>query len=356
MRSFRFLLSRRWVLFAVAVVVLVYATWWLGNWQFGRLESKRHDNGIIRTNEHAKPVPAADLLGVGKVVDQQHEWRRVTATGTYDTAHTIIWRYRSGDHSQNGIDVVVPLVTQDGTAVLVDRGWMATADQDHPDTPPAAPTGTVTVTGWARADATGSAIGVMPFGHMLGTRALSSTTAGPATGHRTYGGFVDVETEHPAPATSLEQVALPELNDGPHFFYGIQWWFFGILAVVGFFYLLYDERRVQRTSTEPDGATEAEIAETDAQPADEPQPSLVPAAPAPAQPDLRAERKARKAAKNARKQAVRAAYHAAYAQEKDKRQSERSMPPSTGTIAPVTNDDAGESRKVATRPNSAGRP
>ena len=40
----------------------------------------------------------------------------------------------------------------------------------------------------------------------------------------------------------------------------------------------------------------------------------------------------------------------------ERAQSERSMPPSTGTIAPVTNDAAGESRKAATRPNSSGSP
>ena len=29
----------------------------------------------------------------------------------------------------------------------------------------------------------------------------------------------------------------------PHFFYGLQWWFFGLLAVGGFLYLVYDEWR-----------------------------------------------------------------------------------------------------------------
>ena len=36
---------------------------------------------------------------------------------------------------------------------------------------------------------------------------------------------------------------MPELNNGPHFFYGLQWWFFGALAIFGFFYLMYDEWR-----------------------------------------------------------------------------------------------------------------
>jgi hypothetical protein len=97
-----------------------------------------------------------------------------------------------------------------------------------------------------------------------------------------YGGFVDVQRETPPPARTLAHAELPDLGNGPHFFYGLQWWFFGALAVFGFGYLAYDERR--------------------------------------------------------------------------KLQRARSMPPSTGSMTPVTNPAAGDSRKAAARPNSSGRP
>ena len=54
---------------------------------------------------------------------------------------------------------------------------------------------------------------------------------------------MELRSEDPEPDTALEPVELPELNNGPHFFYGLQWWFFGVLAVFGFCYLLYDEWR-----------------------------------------------------------------------------------------------------------------
>ena len=57
------------------------------------------------------------------------------------------------------------------------------------------------------------------------------------------GGWVDLRSESPEPATPLQPVELPELDNGPHFFYGLQWWFFGALAIFGFFYLIYDEWR-----------------------------------------------------------------------------------------------------------------
>ena len=58
-----------------------------------------------------------------------------------------------------------------------------------------------------------------------------------------YGGFVELASETPGPAEPLTPAELPDLGEGPHFFYGLQWWFFGLLAVFGFCYLVYDEWR-----------------------------------------------------------------------------------------------------------------
>jgi cytochrome oxidase assembly protein ShyY1 len=237
--SFRFLLSRRWILFALVVVVLVYATWWLGGWQFRRLHDRKADNQIIRTNEHRSVAPVGEVLSPGRDASHQDEWRLVSATGTYDTSQTVVIRYRTRDGAQ-GVDVVVPLVTADGTALLVDRGWLETDPSganrgDIPD-PPA---GEVDVTGYVRQNGTGDSTRVSD----LSARSISSEAIGPAIGRPVYGGFVALESEDPAPDTKLAPVELPELDNGPHFFYGLQWWFFALLAIFGFFYLAYDEWR-----------------------------------------------------------------------------------------------------------------
>ena len=328
MGSWRFLLTRRWVVFALAVVLLCYGAWWLGQWQFHRLEDRKQSNAVVRANEDKPPAPVADVLSPGAAVAEDDEWRQVTATGVYDAEETVLVRYRPRD-GISGVDVVVPLVTADGTAVLVGRGWMRTETQGAgPVDVPPPPAGEVTVEGWVRADATGDSTAV--DGHS--TRAISSEEIGPAIDLPVYGGFVELRSEDGDPAEGLEPVELPELDNGPHFFYGLQWWFFGLLAIVGFGYLAWDERRGARRA-EASGESAGESA--------------------------RDERKQKRAEKNARKQAVRAAYQRAYEQERaerEGRQSARSMPPSTGTIAPDTNDDAGESRNAATRPNSSGSP
>jgi cytochrome oxidase assembly protein ShyY1 len=284
--SLRFLVSRRWVLFFLVVVVLAYGTWWLGRWQFHRLEDRQRDNAVVERNEDAAPVPVGEVLAPGRDVDPDDEWRAVTATGSYVTDETVIVRYRTREGS-SGVDVVVPLQTDGGPALLVDRGWLATDNSGAvPDDVPAPPAGEVTVTGYVRVDATGDSAKVSD----RSTRSISSEQIGSAIGREVYAGFVVLASEDPAPDTPLLEAELPDLGNGPHFFYGLQWWFFGLLAVFGFLYLAYDEWR---------GGPKA-----------------------------------------ARRQG----------------QSARSMPPSTGSITPVTKDEAGESRKAAARPNSSGSP
>lgn len=276
----RFLLTRRWIGFALAVVALACGCYWLGVWQFHRLHSREALNVQIVQNLRATPVPVAHLAGVHRPPADRDQWRRVTATGQYLAGQSVTLRYQTRN-SQSGVDVVTPLRTADGAAVLVDRGWMASPNTNERPRLPAAPPGRVTVTGWLRVDATGDATAVGD----RSTRAISSATIAPTVSVPVYRGFMDALSENPAAAHRLVPVERPDLSNGPHLFYGIQWWFFGVLAVFGFWYLAWDELKKRRGG-----------------------------------------------------------------------QSARSMPPSTGTMAPDTNDDAGESRKAATAPNSPGRP
>lgn len=239
MHKLRFLVSRRWIVFALVVVFLAWVAWRLGEWQFHRLEDRKERNSIIERNEAAGPSPVADVLAPGRAVSQPDEWRIVEATGTYAVEDTVIVRYRTRD-GEAGVDVVVPLELADGTSLLVDRGWYATDNRGATSADvPAPPEGEVTVTGWVRRDAEGDSTQVSD----RSTRAVDSERIGDALGREVLGGWVDLRSESPAPEVALLPVELPELDNGPHFFYGLQWWFFGALAIFGFFFLIYDELR-----------------------------------------------------------------------------------------------------------------
>ncbi len=242
------------MLFFLVVVVLAWLATQLGQWQFHRLDERKQDNSITRTNLKLAPAPVDDVLSTERGPSPNDEWRRVTVHGTWDDEHTIVLKYQTRDAGA-GVDVVTPLVTANGAAVLVDRGWLSTDNTgaSRPDLP-AATEGDVTVTGWVRRDATGNATKVSE----LSTRALSSTRIAEVVPYPLYRGFLDVALESPTPATTLLQTELPDdTSNGPHFFYGLQWWFFGALAVFGFCYLAWDEfrqHRARRRSESPEHA------------------------------------------------------------------------------------------------------
>ena len=209
------------------------------------------------TNLDADPAPVDDVLSTDR------RRRRSTAsgcgsraTGEYDDAATVVVRYQTRD-GQPGVDLVTPLRTDAGTAVLVDRGWLSTPTPARfPPTCPLPRPGPSTVTGWVRADATG----LLDRGRgRLHPGDLQRRPSARPLDYPLYEGFVDAETEDPAPATELVQTELPDLGEGPHFFYGLQWWFFGLLAVFGFGYLAWDERRRMRRGPAPGKAAQESV-------------------------------------------------------------------------------------------------
>jgi cytochrome oxidase assembly protein ShyY1 len=240
----RFLFTRRWLLFLATVAVLAYGCLWLGEWQFGRLHDREQRNAFTRANFKKDPVPVENVMSGDKDVTKPAEWSRVTATGTYRPDDSIVVRYQTRN-GVSGVDIVTPLVASDGTGVLVDRGWIMTENIGGAlSEAPAPPSGQVTVVGWVRADATGGSTQVSE----RSVRSISSRAIGKGLAYPLLRGFVDAETETPSSADKLVPAELPDLGNGPHFFYGLQWWFFGVLAVFGFGYLAYDERRNLQTS------------------------------------------------------------------------------------------------------------
>jgi cytochrome oxidase assembly protein ShyY1 len=251
-----FLLSRRWVGFFAFVVLLSAACILLGRWQFHRLSERRADNEIIRTNLSAIPAPVETVL-TDSPPDHDTQWRAVYATGAYDPAHTLLVKYIAHDGSP-GVDVVVPLRLDGGKAVLVDRGWISgPANGQEMPHPPAPPAGRVRVEGWVQLDSSDRGASTPYHGtvRVIGTQQLKAAFPYPI-----LGGYVSAQHESPSGAHVPIRNSGPDLSDGPHFFYGLQWFFFAALAVTGFFWFAwieYDERRHPERRRRPQSGRQA---------------------------------------------------------------------------------------------------
>ncbi|MER5734721.1 MULTISPECIES: SURF1 family protein [unclassified Streptomyces] len=253
---YRFLLSRQWVILTLVALVLIPVMIELGFWQFHRHERRVAQNTLIADNLEAAPVPVEELTSPGHVVPRADYWRRVTATGTFDTAHEVVVRRRTSSDDRVGAHVLTPLVLKDGKVVLVNRGWVpGAADQrDYPDVPPA-PKGEVTVVGRLKADETTGASGIKDLKGLPDRQVMliSSGQQAELIGREVLGGYVE-QTE-PAPAGgSPEQIPEPDHDSiGAHMAYAVQWWLFAAGVPVGWFVLVRRERRDRAAAAAEDG-------------------------------------------------------------------------------------------------------
>jgi cytochrome oxidase assembly protein ShyY1 len=137
--------------------------------------------------------------------------------------------------------------------VLVDRGWLATDNTDTEFDVPAPPSGSVTVTGWLQPDSGAEAAATTPTDGQV--RAISSAGFAPELPYSVTGGHLLLLEEIPAPSVPLAAPEPPDLGQGPHFFYGLQWFFFAALAVVGYVWFAWLEvhpRGPRRTTSDED--------------------------------------------------------------------------------------------------------
>jgi cytochrome oxidase assembly protein ShyY1 len=245
-RDYRFLLTRRWIGLLLACVVVAFACYELGRWQFHRYDERHDRNQTTRSNEQEPVAPIDSVMSTEAAADDSDEWRRVEATGRYDVDHQLVVSYRTREGSP-GVDVLTPLVTSSGAAVLVDRGWIQTPGNGNTEVDaPDPPSGTVTVTGWVRKDSGDSGSRVEPSDGAV--RSISSAAIADTVPYDLYVGFLDLREEQPSTDPSPALADPPDLSGGPSFFYGIQWWFFGLLALGFFVYFAYAERQQPRES------------------------------------------------------------------------------------------------------------
>lgn len=238
--AYRFLLTRRWLGLLLAVLAIALACYALGRWQFHRYDERADRNDATRANVKAEPVPVEDLMSTLSPPVEDDQWRQVRASGTYDVDHQLSVLYRTRDGAP-GVDVVTPLVTDSGAGVLVDRGWVqTTGNGNRPVGVPDPPSGVVTVTGWLRLDADDGGSRVTPSEGSV--RSISSTAIGETVPYDVYRGFVDLTAEEPGVTPSPELADPPDISAGPSFFYGVQWWFFGVLALGFWVYFAWAER------------------------------------------------------------------------------------------------------------------
>jgi cytochrome oxidase assembly protein ShyY1 len=265
------LLTGRWLSLLLLAVLAVPGCVELGRWQLHRLHHAQSDNRLIRDNSRVTPQPVDQLTSVGGTVTNDRRWRTVEVRGTYDPGHTLLVRNRARD-GELGYQVLTPVVTGDGTAALVDRGWIAVPQSGAVPEVPIPPSDPVVVTGLLRPTETQPRRGPhdssdVPSGQVVRIDVPRISGGLP---YPVYAGYVDLRAQDP-PAPVVDGSSVPDPNPLPgsetemlHLAYASQWFVFAGIAPLGFLLLLRreaDDRRAALArahagdATSPGGAS-----------------------------------------------------------------------------------------------------
>jgi surfeit locus 1 family protein len=241
---------RLFKLLGVALLIAVTCVS-LGIWQIARLHQKQQFNAAVRAGLALPPQPIGSLVPAGTDPDTVR-YRRAEATGTYDVGREIVLYGRSRN-GQAGNHLLTPLVMADGSAVIVDRGWVP-VDVSTPGAAAAAPpTGSVDVAGVlfrSEGDPPGAIGTSSSAAQTLARVDLSRIQA--QLPYRIAPVYLLLQTQTPAQDSALPvPAALPALSEGPHRGYAIQWFTFAAIALIGFVVLALRE--------EPEGADASDV-------------------------------------------------------------------------------------------------
>ncbi len=210
--------------------------WILSPWQFGRNSERSAQNGEVTTAASAPAVPLRQLVSPGTEPAATDDWREVTMTGRFLPADETVARLRQV-LDQAAYEILTPFRLDDGTIMLVDRGWVSPNNGQVPSYAPA-PTRHLTIT--ARMHPEESNPHRPPLteqGHRE-VYSINTTVVSNITGVHVEPGYFTLVAGQPG---VLQELPLPAVDSGPFLSYAFQWIVFGVMALFGLGYFTWRE-------------------------------------------------------------------------------------------------------------------
>ena len=215
-----------WSLFKTLIaLLLIILCLGAAQWQYQRGVDRHARNSMI--NENIAFSSLASLQNIA-LDPKKFEWRMVTTSGKFNPNEQILLRNRYSE-GVYGYEVLTLFTSIDGKTFWVDRGWVkAGKTATTPPVVTSVPSQTVEITGRVRLDSS------LPRGSFFaipasGTGLVDNLNAQSRIGTENY--YLDLMSGSQPNLTPAVTAQLPELSDGPHMAYALQWVFFAGLII-----------------------------------------------------------------------------------------------------------------------------
>ena len=226
-------------------LVLIAACLFAAQWQFSRGASQSATNKIIAAN---LDLPTLSMNDVADLDPVSNQWRKITLTGKFSQSNQELVRNRYYE-GKFGFEVLTLFTATNGENFWVDRGWVA-AGPDAATPPVVEPiaSGNLEITARIRSENLSRQL----QGSFFVTRASSEKPESIAKlqGIDANAYYLDLLGSPNGQVKPLTEIELPELTNGPHYAYGIQWLAFALLALIGRFLLFREAKRLSLVKLE----------------------------------------------------------------------------------------------------------
>ena len=195
------------------------------NWQYHRGLDRQARNSKIEANLGKSEISLSTISNLSKIAE--YEWRTVRIGGNFDRNHEVLLRNHYNADGKYGFEYLT-LFNVKNQRFWVDRGWVK-AGETALTRPllPNTPTSEIEIVGRLRIDSAlpkGSFFAIPATGNLINSWNLKSKV-------QTEDFYIDLIS---GPGVTPESPAeLPELSDGPHLAYALQWLFFAGLIIYG---------------------------------------------------------------------------------------------------------------------------
>ena len=230
---FKNLTKPRWIALTAFLLIMIYLFIRLSDWQFDRYNTRIQNNEITTTALSSEPINLTDLSQVSDLKD----WQKVSIKGEFMNSDAKLLRKQYLESSL-GFWVITPLKLDNDQVILVNRGWIPIAESSTSQQEiPSSPQGDVTIIGYVQTlKDTRREPEDLPLNQINYLNSTNFSSQPLSTNYLQLASMTPMDNQ-------VAIIPLPELSNGPHFSYAIQWILFALMLPIGWYVLLKNENK-----------------------------------------------------------------------------------------------------------------
>ena len=238
---------KRWIGWLLVATAFTVACVFLSDWQFDRREEALARISLIKSNYDQPAVDLEKLLPHNSL-DSSLEWRPASIRGHYlpDTAVLVRNRPLNG---QPGFLHLIGFELESGKVIAIERGWLPTGNlQDSPDDVPQVSEGLITLVGRLRPsepnigrDAPSGQIATLNLNEWIADRKITQPV------FKSF--YLRMQSEAPSAGVAAKSMPMPEMGEGNHLSYALQWILFALMALGALVWAIRTEATAKRVAS-----------------------------------------------------------------------------------------------------------